>query len=151
LKAGVEPRFQEWNGKGSLVAFVVSLNVKRRHLASSQLAAISLDVLAELEKEASERRSKAGGDKKSVFATSLPQNFEEAMSGKGESSQIAAKMLNTNRQYVIDAKKIAEKAPNLLQHVKDASLTACSLSGSGNRAILVASVWVTSASLRTSI
>ena len=40
-KAGVEPKFQEWNGKGSLVAFVVSLNLHRRHLNESQRALVA--------------------------------------------------------------------------------------------------------------
>ena len=31
---GVEPRFREWDGKGSLVAFVVSLNLVRRRLGA---------------------------------------------------------------------------------------------------------------------
>ncbi len=34
--AGVEPRFKTWDEKGSAVAFVVSLNVHRRHLDGSQ-------------------------------------------------------------------------------------------------------------------
>ncbi len=33
---GIEPRFREWDGNGSLVTFVVSLNLHRRHLSESQ-------------------------------------------------------------------------------------------------------------------
>lgn len=32
FKAGVAPVFRRWSGEGSLVAFVVSLNLHRRHL-----------------------------------------------------------------------------------------------------------------------
>lgn len=39
--AGVEPRFQTWDAKGSLAAFVVSLNLKRRHLTTSQRAMVA--------------------------------------------------------------------------------------------------------------
>jgi hypothetical protein len=41
---GIEPRYREWNGQGSLVAFVVSLNLQRRHLTSSQKAMIAIEV-----------------------------------------------------------------------------------------------------------
>lgn len=38
LDAGVAPKFRDWDGRGSLVAFVVSMNVNRRHLDDSQRA-----------------------------------------------------------------------------------------------------------------
>jgi ParB-like chromosome segregation protein Spo0J len=38
---GVEPEFQVWDGKGSLIAFVVSLNLIRRHLDESQRAMVA--------------------------------------------------------------------------------------------------------------
>ncbi len=123
LKAGVEPRFQEWDSKGSLVAFAVSLNVKRRHLTSSQLSAIALGVLTKLEEEANKRQSEGGGDKVSVFAPAVSQSFDQALEDKGKSTQIAAKMLNTNSQYIADAKKIANKAPELIPHIKEGTLT----------------------------
>ena len=40
-RVGVEPRYQEWDGIGTLVSFVVSLNLKRRHLNESQRAMIA--------------------------------------------------------------------------------------------------------------
>lgn len=40
IEAGVEPRFKEWRGTGSLEAFVISLNIPRRHLTDSQKAII---------------------------------------------------------------------------------------------------------------
>ena len=38
---GQEPEYRTWNGAGSLVAFVVSLNLHRRHLTESQRAMIA--------------------------------------------------------------------------------------------------------------
>lgn len=34
--AGVQPRFREYNGEGDALDFIVSVNVKRRHLTASQ-------------------------------------------------------------------------------------------------------------------
>ena len=99
-----------------LVEFAISLNVKRRHLTSSQLAVVALGVEKQLGKEAAQRQVKAGGDKYSVEPH--PEKFQDAvLAEKGESAQIAAKMLNTNQNYVVNAKKIEERAPELLEHV----------------------------------
>jgi ParB-like chromosome segregation protein Spo0J len=35
---GIKPKTRKWDGKGSLVAFVVSMNLNRRHLTKGQLA-----------------------------------------------------------------------------------------------------------------
>jgi len=37
----VEPRFVEWDGKGDLLAFIVSMNLARRHLNESQRAMVA--------------------------------------------------------------------------------------------------------------
>jgi hypothetical protein len=38
--AGIEPRFEEWDGVGSPLAFVLSRNLHRRHLNESQRSII---------------------------------------------------------------------------------------------------------------
>jgi hypothetical protein len=43
--AGVKPRFVEWDGDGSPIEWVVSVNLVRRHLTPSQRAAIAHDLL----------------------------------------------------------------------------------------------------------
>jgi hypothetical protein len=65
---GIEPKIQIWDGKGSLVEFVVSLNLHRRHLDSGQRAAVAVEILPLLEAEAKERQRAAGGDRKAVEA-----------------------------------------------------------------------------------
>ena len=77
----IEPTFRTWDGEGSLVAFVVSLNLHRRHLTASQRAIVALDVEKLQAEEAKERQRAAGkqhgGDKRSAAAkvASLPKQL----------------------------------------------------------------------------
>ena len=41
VELGIEPASEVWNGNGSLIAFVVSLNLHRRHLTESQRAMVA--------------------------------------------------------------------------------------------------------------
>jgi len=113
LELGIQPRFRTWDGQGSLVSFVVSLNLHRRHLTSSQRAVIALDVLPMLEAEARERQlaTLKQGD-------TLPDPQLFADRDQGEARQQAASLFQTNRQYVSDAKRIQREAPDLLEQVK---------------------------------
>jgi hypothetical protein len=136
---GLTPATREWDGIGSLVEFVVSLNLHRRHLDSGQRATVAVDILPLLEAEAKERQRQAGGDKRAAEAElspALPQKVGEAppdeldegqglilqFSGKkkhaGEAAAQAAKLTGTNRQYVAEAKKLKEESPDLFEEVK---------------------------------
>jgi len=56
IDLGIEPKYRTWEGEGSLTAFVVGLNLHRRHLTSGQCAAIAVEMLPMLEAEARERQ-----------------------------------------------------------------------------------------------
>ena len=116
VAAGIEPRYRAWDGCGSLVAFVLSLNLHRRHLNSSQRAVVSLEVEKYLAAEAKERMT-AGHNQ----YTSPSQRIEQGSSGRA--AEQAAELVGTNRQYVSDAKRLAHEAPALLKDVYDGSLT----------------------------
>src|SRR5262245_37284825 len=56
----IVPPSKEWDGKGSLVGFVQSLNGHRRHLTTSQQAMAAAKALPLLEEEAKKRMSEGG-------------------------------------------------------------------------------------------
>ena len=127
LKTGIEPRFETAPETDSLVRLLLSLNLHRRHLTSDQRACCAVELLPWLEKEAKERqraqghRGKEGGRGKNK---TLPQKIGSSRKHERESAQQAAELLNTNRQYVSDVKKLAAEDPQAFQRVKsgDASL-----------------------------
>lgn len=111
-ESDVTPQFREWNGQGSLVSFVVGLNLNRRHLTSGQRAMVALDVEKHLAEEAKQRQG-ARTD------LTLSKHFDNV----GSASSQSAKIAGTNQQYVLDAKKIVAKAPELREAVLNGSLT----------------------------
>jgi hypothetical protein len=51
----IPPRYQEWDGKGSLLDFVISLNLHRRHLKEAQRAMVAARIKPQFEEEARKR------------------------------------------------------------------------------------------------
>jgi hypothetical protein len=66
-RAGVEPRFEEWRGE-SPTAYVLSVNLHRRHLTDGQRAMIAVGALPLFEAEARERQGK-----RTDLQTGVPQ------------------------------------------------------------------------------
>ena len=111
--------FQTWKGQGSLVRFVISLNIRRRHLDSSQRAAVAVDVLPMLEDEARERYKETVGrpEKSSQKIDTISDH------NNGRATQQAAELFYTNRQYVSEAKALKKESPELFEQVKNGNLT----------------------------
>jgi len=115
---GVKPEFRVYNGSldtPSLVQFVVSLNMKRRHLDSGQKAFVALEVERVLADAAKERQGTRTDIHQKIDESYIPQRQPQV-------SEQAAQIVGTNRQYVSDAKRITEQAPDLAQAVKNGDM-----------------------------
>lgn len=121
-EAGIEPKFEIYQGglsTAELLAFVMSLNYHRRHLDSSQRATVAVEILPMLEEEARERQ----GKRNDLNGTSVNSLTEVDRPEPQRATQQAATLLNTNRQYVSDAKKLKQESPDLFEQVKAGELT----------------------------
>lgn len=124
--SGIECRFEEYTGPDP-VAFVLSKNLHRRHLSSAQKAAIAVEALPLLEKQARARQRQAGeqfgrGQEKVDKKIYQPMDEEEADRAPQSIDQ-AASLTGTNRQYVSDAKRIAENAPDVFAAMKSGTVS----------------------------
>ena len=115
--AGVEPRFVEWQGMGSPLEWVISENLIRRHLTSSQRAIIAHDLLPVLEKQAKQRQRLSRGRGKKT-----PRKLD-TLSGNGAASEIAARIAKTNSAYVQAVKVVEKQAPELIGEIRSGILT----------------------------
>lgn len=119
--AGVEPRFEEFDGDDDqALELVKSRNLCRRQLTSSQRAVCAAGHKKRLAANA-DKRKKAGVR---TDSSNLPEFVPEG-SGKREreSSVQAAKTFGTNEKYVQDAEKIAEASPETAERVKRGEIT----------------------------
>lgn len=126
IEAGVEPRTRIWDGRGSLVEFVVSLNLHRRHLDKSQRAIVALSIEEQLAEEARERQRQAGREYGRGAAGKLPEIFPEAIREKsrdGEAREQAGRLVGVSGRYVQDAKYVRERAPELAEKVLAGEMT----------------------------
>ena len=110
--AGIEPTFVEWKGTGSPLHWVVSQNLMRRHLSASQRAAVALELLPMLEKEAKDRQRKSPGRGKKGS-----EKFADS-EGIGKASEVAAKLVGANSRYIEIIKQVNLKAPDLIDEIK---------------------------------
>ena len=108
------PRFREWDGNGSLVAFIVTMNLHRRHLTSSQRAMVAVDMLPYLEEEAKARQ----GMRTDLTSLHLCSDVEF-----GEAAEHAAKQAQVSPRYVYEAQKLLDEAPDMAEQVRDGDIT----------------------------
>lgn len=112
---GIAPITRAYTGPtdmATLISFVVSLNLKRRHLNSGQRAIVTLGIE---EIFAAEARKNQGTrtDLLEIVPKSEPIH----------AAKQAAAIMGTNPHYITDAKKIAQQAPDLLDEVRAGTMS----------------------------
>lgn len=105
LVANIPPRFREWEGKGSLIGFILSLNLNRRHLDSVQKAIAAENALPFYASEAKERMRKT---QIKAGKTPIPAPQIVALPS-GEAAEILAKAFGTNKEYIRTIKRMTQE------------------------------------------
>lgn len=112
--ANIKPDFREYTGN-TPAAFVVSENLKRRHLTQSQAAALSVNALPMLEAEAKKRQ----GERTDLTSGQSCPDVNRPHRARDD----AAKLFGTNPRYVSDAKKLKNEVPDLFNEVASGKMT----------------------------
>jgi 16S rRNA G966 N2-methylase RsmD len=127
LEAGVEPRYRDWDGKGSLVAFVVAQNIERRHLTKTQKALLGKALMPLLAAEAKKRQQEAGRQqghrgkeggrgKKKPLSQKIDKGVSQANANRA--MEQAAKFADTSRTYIAMVTRIEREAPEVYRQIE---------------------------------
>jgi hypothetical protein len=117
VQAGVEPRFDTWDGIGSLADLVQRHNGLRRHLTPSQKAAVAVELEPFYAAEAKARQATSTGGAKPQLKAIVPQ------AGKRQARDEAAKATGASPRYTQDAKAIKTASPEVFEKVKQGTVT----------------------------
>jgi len=112
---GIPPRFQEWDGKGSLLDFVIARNLTRRHLKETQRAMVAARIKPQFEEDAKKRQAT------NAHCGELQPNLAE-----GQARDYAAKLLSVGHSSVTYACKVLDKGIPALTAAVDACQIAVS-------------------------
>jgi len=121
LEIGVEPIIKQWDCRGSLVSFVTSLNLHRRHLNASQLGMVTARIECIFKKDAGERmRAGKAIDTLAPNGARVDQATQNNKStNEGKALMQAAKMVGSGYGTALRAKKVISKGTDELVSTVD--------------------------------
>lgn len=124
-RLGLNPTVKRYRGDDP-ITFAVSLNLHRRHLEKSQVAAIARESIPLYAEEARKKQVEAGKvyGRGSVgkLVADLPQAIEEKRAPQARDR--AAEAFGISGRLVGQVDRIAEQAPDLMPEIKAGTLTA---------------------------
>jgi len=125
IELGITPHFRTWDGAGSLVSFVVSLNLHRRHLDAGQRGMIGLkvkDALAEEIAAALPEQKRAAAETRWYGPESETMHFVQldkvhVPDSQRDARAEAAAVMNVGKGTMARAEQVAKHAPDLADKV----------------------------------
>lgn len=115
--AKVSPRFTEWDGSGgSPTIYVISKNLRRRHLTDSQRGAIGAKLMPMLQGEAKKRQEASRAVPGEKVGCKVPVNSPGPW--KGEARQIAAETVQVGEQLVQRAVVVQRSDPAAFERIE---------------------------------
>lgn len=116
-RAGVPPRHEVYRGNDP-VAYVMALNIHRRHLTTGQKAMLALELVPMYESEAAARQRASLKQFASAVVADLPPRADIAVKSRDK----AGAAVEVSGRAVQQAKRVAEVAPDLAEGVRTGTL-----------------------------
>ena len=114
--AGVEPRFTTYDGD-SPVAFIIGVNLQRRHLTVSQKLALGIEIEPHFAKEAKKRKLA------NLKRGSQAPEVEHCPTSGGKSRDQAAAAVGVSGKTLSAAKAVKAASPEMFERIKRNELT----------------------------
>jgi hypothetical protein len=113
--AGVAATYREWESEGSVVSWVLSVNLRRRHLTDQQRAMVAARAKEAFAAEAEERRLANLLQNKGSTESANWRSREAGLAESGKAAAAAAAQLGVSTRAVERATTVIEKGDAALQ------------------------------------